>query len=764
MTKEERTFHANDISNQYVHRISPDDTDVMEEIADLPIRDIITIYSNACYAFENGLFAGINTDALSAGESQAKRYADATGHVKNIIIERLKTADVLWTITDKITESPFIDDINDVWVFTEKELADELTDYYMQQFRTTFVVTEIPKDEVLKFFGLTSYMRGAENFRVNMGDYAQIKLKAEWIVKVPDFNGVPEINRPVMNPIFFRSVAKLQEERLYKADYDGKKEKLRVFEDDMIMAFHDARFLVPVKGMDLLKNNFEEADTQNGEGTLSEGTKISIPSLSKGEGDNISLATPVFTDWEEFNKVYSQKEWGGWIWKAQDLISAPDDAVVVNAGSLGFEISKKMIQQMLDIYENEFAVKDKTINKDELPADFQPYAKEKPVNTGKSGGKDAVNAAIRALDKASGALPNTLAEFMDAPCNVTKEEFLKKYGAEKVFRLIGYNKEKDKWSLSHSPKYEGVWSEGAYFTYEDALSALMMRNVSCPVNKWVLKQSTVTQMLGNLWTIRFIRNDGKTLTVKQDDNEISVTAYTQRELLEQFISEYGGRTVVSEDLYKDMTGIYLDDIVLWVLARPNATKDVAKWSLRMTYKYKREGSYNNESCYHIFATYEEALKESKSGYYPQKTTLYQELTCYTDLPHLLYSGDKEVLFVPKKMAEAKAVMTDVRANIENTRIDNDIVSYLKESGMSEKMIDGSVSKLKEHEDVLKAFHSYIMSMEYPEGPIIEGYSPKSLHEEAGDKLSPLGVMNYMIYLRQEPERALKDLKAGLPRK
>ena len=84
--------------------------------------------------------------------------------------------------------------------------------------------------------------------------------------------------------------------------------------------------------------------------------------------------------------------------------------------------------------------------------------------------------------------------------------------------------------------------------------------------------------------------------------------------------------------------------------------------------------------------------------------------------------------------------------------------------MSEENIKRSVEKMKKNEDVFMAFHSYIMSMEYPETPVVEGYSPKSLHEEVGDRLSPVGIMNYLIYLQEDPEAALRSLKEGLPKK
>lgn len=45
---------------------------------------------------------------------------------------------------------------------------------------------------------------------------------------------------------------------------------------------------------------------------------------------------------------------------------------------------------------------------------------------------------------------------------------------------------------------------------------------------------------------------------------------------------------------------------------------------------------------------------------------------------------------------------------------------------------------------------------------VEGYTAERLHDEY--PLSELGAYNYLIYLREDPKNALKDLKNGLPRK
>ena len=63
----------------------------------------------------------------------------------------------------------------------------------------------------------------------------------------------------------------------------------------------------------------------------------------------------------------------------------------------------------------------------------------------------------------------------------------------------------------------------------------------------------------------------------------------------------------------------------------------------------------------------------------------------------------------------------------------------------------------------KKFEKY-EDFEYPTGPDVvevEGYTAKSIHEIAGDRLNPLGVYNYMIYLRENPEAAKAALDKRL---
>ena len=690
MTKEERTAHANDISNQYVSRISPDKTDVMTEISKLPIQDIITIYSNAWYALKEGMFADVNMDALKAGEPQAQRYADAIEHVKNIVIERLKAAEMLWTVTDKITRSPFIDDVNHVWVFTEKELADSCVDYYMQQYRTTFVVTEIPKDKIIKFFGQTAHMKGAEYFRVDMGGYAGMKLKAEWIVKKPDFSDTPEINRPVMNPVFFRSVAKLQEERYYRADYEGKKEKLRTFEDDMIKAFHDTKFLIPVKGMDKVVDGKTEGKTS-----------IQIPYLSKGEGENKQTFTPVFTDWEEFNKIYSQKEYGGWIWQPQDLLAASDDAVVVNAGSLGFEMSKKMIHQMLDIYEKEFSSK-RTLSKDELPADFQPYVKDKMA-------------------------PDT--ENIDGTFTV-------------ISRMLD--------------AADGVWSNGPVECHDliEAMATQLCFLVGSPAEivKTTLKDDDIQKVKANL-----LSHGRDRIHNSEEESWIYYKPAGKRRT--------GGPEAAAEALNALNNDKKTDSQTRDPFAEKQAKAKMSPDDVR---KYnaiqKKTGGipldpYGSEGVCDAINTTIQVLKDKHKDAdmeYIQGAVSY---TMREDGPYSELTEDERqrVVDIIVDYFSSEKHLGDVDVSVLKSIISSNY-------DMSDKQAQKNAEKFVRYPDIAKEFMDTAGSKTYGSGVEVAGYTAKTIKEMIGDRLSHIGVYNYLIYLAEEPDNAIRDLKAGLPRK
>ena len=88
---------------------------------------------------------------------------------------------------------------------------------------------------------------------------------------------------------------------------------------------------------------------------------------------------------------------------------------------------------------------------------------------------------------------------------------------------------------------------------------------------------------------------------------------------------------------------------------------------------------------------------------------------------------------------------------------------LSEGGLSERRTDAAMAKLARHKDIYLEFAEYVTKLIFPENGItVLGYNAALLHQNY--PLSPLGAYNYLIYLREMPEKALSDLKAGLPTK
>ena len=93
-----------------------------------------------------------------------------------------------------------------------------------------------------------------------------------------------------------------------------------------------------------------------------------------------------------------------------------------------------------------------------------------------------------------------------------------------------------------------------------------------------------------------------------------------------------------------------------------------------------------------------------------------------------------------------------------------IKDYLRTvSDYSEKRLDMIIQKLNTHRDVFLEFYDYVLWERFVDSPMaVEGLTAPYL--AANYPLSPLGAYNYLIYLREMPEKALADLKAGLPRR
>ncbi len=101
------------------------------------------------------------------------------------------------------------------------------------------------------------------------------------------------------------------------------------------------------------------------------------------------------------------------------------------------------------------------------------------------------------------------------------------------------------------------------------------------------------------------------------------------------------------------------------------------------------------------------------------------------------------------------------------KLRNDLIAdYLSSTGKySEKRQTEIIEKLNKYRDLFFEFYDYILDEQFVKDDVaikIEGFTAKSLATKY--PLSPLGAYNYLIYLRETPQKALADLGAGLKRK
>lgn len=87
-------------------------------------------------------------------------------------------------------------------------------------------------------------------------------------------------------------------------------------------------------------------------------------------------------------------------------------------------------------------------------------------------------------------------------------------------------------------------------------------------------------------------------------------------------------------------------------------------------------------------------------------------------------------------------------------------------GYSDKKASSVLNQMVSYEDIFEEFFNYarigkFCKMNKTQTQVC-GYTAETLHRDYN--LSPLEAYNYLVYLKKNPENALADLKAGLPRK
>ena len=84
------------------------------------------------------------------------------------------------------------------------------------------------------------------------------------------------------------------------------------------------------------------------------------------------------------------------------------------------------------------------------------------------------------------------------------------------------------------------------------------------------------------------------------------------------------------------------------------------------------------------------------------------------------------------------------------------------NSVSSNRLNGKLKEFAKHSDIYEELINDVLASERfdrTNALVVEGYTAKQLTNET--ILTPLGAFNYLVYLREESEKALANLKAGL---
>lgn len=124
--------------------------------------------------------------------------------------------------------------------------------------------------------------------------------------------------------------------------------------------------------------------------------------------------------------------------------------------------------------------------------------------------------------------------------------------------------------------------------------------------------------------------------------------------------------------------------------------------------------------------------------------------------------------IMEDLVAAISVQRAVMARLSGSReyyVDRYLLEYMQfDRGMSEKRAKETLEKLDRHEDIKNELYDTLINEAFPVSTrlVVCGYKAEDIWKT--QKLSILGVYNYLIYLRENEKEALENLKAGLPKK
>lgn len=206
------------------------------------------------------------------------------------VIKKLQGLEEMFVVYSAVTRMPFAtcdeETFNDqVWIFTEQDKVQEFAKSYAEK-KMLLMGVKVKKEEAPMFY-MNLFAMGINEIVFQDGEI-QHKLELTKVVRIPDYEKLPEKKRPVLNPqLMLSSIYFLQE--LRKPGAEPNKTVLKELEEEMSVNLVKSKYLMPV----------DVQESKEGPGN------IRLIYVQNKEGDKFQ---PIFSDTGELMKHYRNKD------------------------------------------------------------------------------------------------------------------------------------------------------------------------------------------------------------------------------------------------------------------------------------------------------------------------------------------------------------------------------------------------------------------------------------------------------------------------
>lgn len=221
--------------------------------------------------------------------NERKDYGEMTVD-QVLVIKKLQNLEEMFVVYSGVTRMPFAtcdeETFNDqVWIFADQDKVQEFVKGYVEK-KMPLIAVKVKNAEAPMFY--TNLFAMGINEIVYQDGEAQHKLELTSVVRMPNYDKIPEAQRPILNPALqLTAIYFLQE--LRRPGAEPNKALLKELEEEMSANLVKSTFLMPL-------------DVQKGEDGKE---NIRILYVQNKEGKRFQ---PIFSDTGELMKHYRNKQ------------------------------------------------------------------------------------------------------------------------------------------------------------------------------------------------------------------------------------------------------------------------------------------------------------------------------------------------------------------------------------------------------------------------------------------------------------------------